>query len=264
MATKMIPRVVLSLQALLTGPQGQARIKFSFNEEEFPRVRIPELGLDPIPILVAIRLVLTKIVDNAQNWELSVAPFEPRLLTRLLGRPSGRLDDVSYQVTKLLKEALKVISILEPPEGTVIQATFTYTRNGEPRWDWYVSTTEPALRRHEVAQRRNELTLANSFGFGWLRRAIAWGLVEVPPMPGEDLWMLEHRSEFESNGAEYLFTVLQSLWKATFAEGPAAAELMAEGYAMQRIGTTQLGHQGLRQVMAGARDRRLTSITQLG
>lgn len=262
MPTKMIPRVVLSLHGVLGGPQGQQRIKFDLEESEVAQVFIP--GLGRVPAIVALRLVLEKVDPHSQYWELVVAPYEPKLLTRLLGQPDGRLNGVSYQVTATLKEAIKVVSVTEPPEGTVLQATFAFTKNGHPRWDWHISSIESAERRHDAAHRHNALMLAGSFGYGWLRSLTGWGLVPVPPKPTNDPWVKEYRHEIGTGIEEHLFTVLQSLWKAAFGEGDAAAELKAGGYAMDTIGRTQLGNEGLREVFARARDHRMTVITKLG
>ncbi len=108
------------------------------------------------------------------------------------------------------------------------------------------------------------MTIAGSFGYGWLRRVTGWGLVDVPNAPWEDRWLQEHRVEFEQHGAEHLFTVLVSLWKAAFADGDAAAQLRADAFNMDAIGQTKLGDKGLREVLGDARDHRLTTITMGG
>jgi hypothetical protein len=264
MSTKLIPRVVLSLENLFTGPQGQRGIKFDTSSD--PDIVLVFIsGVGHVPAIVALRLALTRREMHAQNWGLTVAPYESGLLTRLLGRPSGCLDDVSYSIVKELKYMLSVVAVCEPepPEGTVIQATFRFNEDGQPLWDLFISTIEDARARRIRDLRHNEIALAKSFGYGWLRKLFKWGLLPDPGEPKFDQWALEHCSEIESAMMSHVLPALMSLWRAVFSEGNTAKELKSHGYNMDAIGQTNLGKQELREVLAGARDHSLTVITHM-
>lgn len=260
MPTAIIPHIVLLLKDFLSGAQAQRAIRINTSGHKYPSVHLPEVGV--VPAVVAFRLELVKIDGHKQFWLPSATPYARNLLQRMFGDAVG--DDTP--MLGELKLLLKAVGVLEPPIGTVIQATFAFEKDGEAHWNWYVSTTEMASRRRQTALHHNELKVARApIGTRWF---VAWrkiGFVSLPDEPGTDQWVAEHNHEVEESVRLHLLAVIQSLWKAVFAnEDHARASLRVAGYDMDGIGRTHMGVEDLHQVVQAAYDDRLRNITKCG
>lgn len=260
MPTKFIPVVDLGLRALLNYPQGQRIIRID-PSGDFTKVNLQEVGT--VPAVIALRFDLGRIDGHKQHWGVSFVPYARRLLMKLFGTASVN-EVTDNPLIQTMRNFVKQIGSLEPPVGTVIQSTFTFSQEGEPQWDWYASSTEAAERKRKAVIQHNDLVLGRYWGIGWLLQATGWKLTPVPDEPGEDTWLKENRSEIELAAQSLLLAVLESLWKAVFMNDvDVRSTLRSRGFQVDLIGQTHLGVGEFKKVIQAARKGHLTLMTQV-
>lgn len=267
--TQIVPVTHVSLSDALQGPMGQKAVRLRPDDlpEGISIVRVP--GVGRIPAVVALRTTLdahhqTPGIPPVYQWKVVISPHEENLLRRLFGRTRGELDEagVRYEIVPRLRLAHNELSLLQPPQGTVLQVTFAFDKQGDPQIEWFASSIEASRRAHREALNKNQLVVENAWPFGWL---VTWrkiGLVDVPPIPENDLWVTESQDELARIVSTGFLPTMESLWRATFMEGDVGAQLKAEGYELGGVGRTRIGLSGLGTIVRDRRGR-LTHLTQL-
>lgn len=267
--TQMVPVTHVSLSDALQSPMGQKSVRLRPDDlpEGISIVRVP--GVGRIPAVVALRTTLeaqhhTPGTLPVYQWKVVISPHEENLLRRLFGRTRGELNEagVRYEIVPQLRLVHNELSLLQPPQGTVLQITFAFNKQGDPQIEWFASSIETASRAHREAQNKNQLAIEKAWPFGWLVRWRKIGLLEVPEIPEKDLWLAENQDELERIVRTLFSSVMESLWRATFMEGDVNAQLKAEGYELGGVGHTRIGVQGLGTIVRDRRGR-LTHLTQL-
>lgn len=278
----MIPISHVSLSDALRGAMAAKELKYRLEDvpTDVAVINLPGVG-HRVPAVVGFRSEVTDVRQDPTAthyfWALSVSPYEPSLLQRLLGRTRGSIDDtgnvgVSYDAVSTLREGHRHLSALQPPTGTIIQGCFAFDRRGQQRFEWYASSIEHIARARDAAIHHNQMVAAECWP---LKSPLRVGKVSLwPPgyhktthkpvvVPGRDTWAQENQREVGVLLEGHFLRVLQSLWRATFCEGQAAINLKIEGYELETIGRTQIGLDPLGQTVRGRRGS-LTSITFLG
>ncbi len=271
--TQVIPVVHLSLSDALASGMSQRSVKMRIARPsaDIANVRIPGVGY--VPAVVAIRstlevlhLSLVPTVPSTYQWRAVISPYDEGLLRRLFGRCGGSLDgqqEVRYEASFNLHQAHREVSKLEPPQGTVIQVVFAFNKAGNPEIEWYGSSIELFQRQCQMAQQKNRLAIEKAWPFGWFIRWTGYGLVVVPPDPGQDLWFQKAVHPLSLTINSRFLPVLESLWRSVYCEGEIGEFLKKQGYELDRIGHTRIGTEALSSLISARRDRR-SYMTQFG
>ncbi|MBI2475135.1 hypothetical protein HYV69_01785 [Candidatus Uhrbacteria bacterium] len=234
-------------------------------------VNLVHIGL--IPAVVGFRTELLLRYDgmfeHQDKWRVVFSPNDEQLLKRLLGREKGELkrevEGVRYDLVDALRVAHVQLSSLRPPTQTTLQICFAFLRDGTPSVEWKASTIAHLVRERDRIILENEVIRAgNLFGhwkFLWWK--IGQPLLPIPDVPAKDEWLETHHEEVEKIVQDNFVPVLQSLWRAEFAEGNQSKQLRLSGYKLDAIGQTKIGSGSLSEIVKDRRER-LTSLTFLG
>ncbi|MBI4714077.1 hypothetical protein HY771_02750 [Candidatus Uhrbacteria bacterium] len=273
MPEKRFVPVHVSLSDALKGPMGHRELNLGTSAlpDEIEFVMVPHLGIR-IPAVVGLRTVLRDKCDGIfvhhDKWQVTISPNDDQLLRRLLGREKGELQEgegsVRYDAVDALRAAHVQLSSLAPPCFTSLQICFAFNRRGTPTVEWKTSSIDYDVRERARILLANEVIRA-----GWLFGkpkflGIRIGKDELPvPEVPKDEWLTQNRHGIEEVVFNSFVPVLQSLWRAEFAEGSQAVQLSRAGYALEAIGRTQIGTESLHELVDDRRAR-LTSLTYLG
>ncbi len=273
MAERKYVPVHVSLGDALKGPMLRRELNLGTTDlpEGIDFVRLPDLGI--IPAVVGLRTELDvradEIFEPQDKWRVVVSPNDSQLLKRLLGREKGELKREGFGVRYDLVDALRVahvrLSYLAPPSQTIIQICFAFLRDGKPVVEWKASSIGHLIRERNRVLLENEVIRAGNMFGHW--KFLWWQIgkpeLPVPSVPDTDEWLNDYHVDVENIVRTNFVPVLQSLWRAEFAEGTQATQLSRAGYKLEAIGRTQIGAGSLSELVKERRAR-LTSLTFLG
>lgn len=273
MPDKTFVPVRVSLRDAMKSPTGHRELNLGIGD--LPKgvdfVSLPHLGI-VVPAVVGLRTDLVDrhnpVFSEYDRWRVTVSPHDDQLLRRLLGREKGELteeDGVRYDIVQALRVAHVQLSALSPPFLTRLQICFAFMQDGTPVVEWKASSIDHLRRERDKVVKQNEVIRAgNIFG----SRKILWWQIgtpekPLPEVPEKDEWLEANRPLIEMVVFAHFVRIMQSLWKAEFADGAQEKQLKMSGYNLGVIGKTHIGAGSLREVIA---DRRasLTSLTYLG
>ncbi|GEM_PF-6332683 len=233
-------------------------------------------------IVVAQEVWEQRVVDE---WRVCIAPTDSENLLRRLAAqrnptimgamdaPVAGMHEASYDMQQALDEAHQALSRLSPPRvGTFVEMTLAYTAQMEPIITFRSSSIDALRRARGLAKvhnaREREMWEAGHAPFrgprvcripfvGTIRiwpwvRVEAPDLVEEPEIPQRDPWGVDGElyGEIGRVVVEHFLQIMESLWKATFAQDPfVAAQLERQGYALSRLNATQLGLDSMQDLM---------------
>ncbi|NQV89219.1 MAG: hypothetical protein HQ488_02765 [Parcubacteria group bacterium] len=287
----------VSIRDQLTSTARRKEVQPDFDFASSQNIALVELttGGQRVPAAVGLRTTLTGVTPTATrttySWHVTLSPFTDGLLRRLFAErnktamapedaPLPDLVSARYDAVAAIDAAHKPLCELRPEHiGTHLQMVFAI-RDDLTRCMAYSASEIAAIKRaHDRANRLNdvkrrtharaqELWQANHiFMFG---RQL-WPMFKkipvpdvptlrpVPEIPALDRWThdAEHYMTLGDVVARDFAPVLESLWKATFAQDDyIAAQLGRAGYKLGQLDATRMGFEPLRQLMEGYRDGR--------
>lgn len=298
----------VSLRDQLTGQQGRKEIRPDFELARKHNIAIVRLanGFD-VPAAIGLRTTVTKqtvsLTRVTDHWHVTISPFDEALLRRLHAKRNPRnregkesvdiLDaplpgafEARYDAVERIKKAHEPLCDLCPTEWTVIDVTLAITRDLARVPSFQASSTN--LLRQQVTRAFNHNLRANQkfaaahwpfsgpvslMGY----RLYPWWDVELihlmnePLIPEYDPWESggEHLERLGEVVAHEFLPVLESLWKAVFAQdgdrggaGKVAAQLRSAGYQLDNLEATRIGIGPLRELMQA--NRKLGNLTMMG
>ncbi|MBI4435417.1 hypothetical protein HY630_01995 [Candidatus Uhrbacteria bacterium] len=312
----MSPRTVrVSIRPQLEGLQRRREIKHDLDfarEHGIAIVRLEPRGPE-VPAAVTLRTMLRDPVKgqpNTDTWEVLIAPQNEGMLIRLLAHRANLTTmrpedvpipadlDVRYEIVDRLQQGHVRLSSLGPPRsGTFVEMTLGITRDlvriaGITR----SSSTEMLRRERGLAKYYNEQARLAYQASHWpFRGPVSLLGLRYPRIPvpepeirtlpeiprGKDPWEFggELWEQLVEVGAAHFAEVMESLWKAAFTTPPfIQAQLLADGYQLDRIDSTRMGVESLTELMRGYRggdrltmvaapdlpERHLVDITAMG
>jgi hypothetical protein len=296
-----VPHV--SIRDQLTGASRRKEIQPDLAFARSQNIALVELtpGGPRVPAAIGLRTTLTGITPTASrttyDWHVTLTPFTDGLLRRLFAErnktvmapadvPIPMSASARYDAVNAIDEAHKPLCDLKPEHiGTHLEMVFAI-RADLTRSMAYSASEIEAIRReyaratgfNEVKRRTHsraqELWQAKHiFMFGrqlWpMFRTIPVPevptLKPVPEIPALDRWThdAEHYLALGDVVARDFAPVLESLWKATFAQDKyISAQLRQAGYRLGLLDATRMGFEPLRELMAGYRSEE--HMTMLG
>lgn len=254
-------------------------------------VRVTPGGVK-VPAAVTLRTIVTQQTRNAgtiiDNWHVAFAPADSENLLRriaaqsnppLLGAsdvPVAGFAAARYDMMEALRKGHEALSRLSPPRvGTFVEMSFAINEQMERIITFQASSVDSVRRARGIAKEHNDLEMqkwrarhapasgpVHVLGLRmWpLRRVEPPSLLPVPDIPPHDPW--------QSGGEAYLGVVeaivehfaeiLESLWKAAFAQDTfVAAQLARAGYELSRLDATRMGgEEPLRALLGRLRQQR--------
>lgn len=238
-----------------------------------------------------------QIVDN---WHVTIAPLTPSANQRLFAghhqkEKGGGASDVPvcdfmesrYDMVSALRRAHEKLSELEPPrEGTTVVVTYAISTTLARVISFSSSSTQLPRRNRDLALQRNAREMLRWKNAHWPfggpikvfgLKLYPWVSVDEPkvwPVPsvpdGLDPWEPDGHvySRVGDVVASFFAPIMESLWKAAFAqdgpdgtEGPIAQSLKKQGYDLDALEATRMGHGPLREMMR--KYRRAENLTML-
>lgn len=235
-----------------------------------------------VPAAITLRTVVNQQIPVGDrirdNWHVVIAPPDSENLRRRLfaetnttrmeahEAPVAGMVAASYDAVKALDKAHEGLSKLAPPrEGTYVEMTLAITNRMGRVITFRPSSVEVIRRARGWAKHRNDL-LMKRWNAGQIRMPLTgwrlwpppWenvllpNLEEVPEVPSSDPWEPGGKL-YETIGdvvAESFLPIMESLWKAAFAQDPVvAAQLRNQGFNLDNIEATRLGIGTLRELM---------------
>lgn len=238
-----------------------------------------------VPAAVTLRTVVNQQVPVGDrirdNWHVVIAPvdsenlrrrlFAERNATRVgaLDVPIPQMAEASYDAVKALDKAHEGLSKLAPPrEGTYVEMTLAITSRMGRVITFRPSSVEVLRRARGWAKHHNERAQARWSAahfpangpviVGGLRVWPWWHIDEPdfevePEIPEVDAWE-PGGDVYDKVGdvvAEGFLPIMESLWKAAFAQDPfVAGQLRDQGFNLDNIEATRLGIGPLRDLMS--------------
>ena len=258
-------------------------------------------GGQRVPAATGLRTTLTGVVPTATRttyqWHVTLTPLTDGMLRRLFAERNDTIMAVEdaplpgwasarYDAVGAIDAAHKPLCALRQGHiGTHLQMVFAVCKD-LTRVVSYDSSETAAIRRtskkatglndlrrrkyareEELWSAKHIFFLGRQFWpiFKTIPRPDLPTLRPVPVIPAEDRWVQggEMFSELGDVVARDFAPVLESLWKATFAQDDhIRAQLVAAGYQLDRLEATRMGFQPLRELMQGFRND--AHMTMLG
>ena len=254
-----------------------------------------------VPAATGLRTTLTGVTPTATRttyqWHVTLTPYTDGMLRRLFAERNDTImspHDVPipasisarYNAVGAIDAAHNPLCALRPEQiGTHLQMVFAIRKDLTRVMTFDASETAAIRRANEKAVGLNDIACRKH------RRAEElWGaqhifvlgrqlwpifktiprpglptLRPVPEIPAEDRWVSggEMYMDLGDVVARDFAPVLESLWKATFAQDDhIRRQLIAAGYQLDRLDATRMGFQPLRELMQGFRND--AHMTMLG
>ena len=191
--------------------------------------------------MVGIRFTLVGIEQTTAEiqyrWNVTLAPDHQRVRLRFLGEPPSVRSDVKIP----LEEAVLYFSRMNPSiVGTYIDVYGGLNLKHEVFWFFEGSTLAARKRERQRIERENERISRRLFylpkivnGIGKYLGLSKWwpaGMSDPPSIPKFDVWVNWAAQSITRIVDVHVAPVLESLWRAAFAEGEAAKDLRRSGF----------------------------------
>ncbi len=298
---KHVPHV--SIRDQLTGTARRKEIQPDLAFARSQNIALVELtpGGLRVPAAIGLRTTLTGITPTASrttyDWHVTLTPFTDGLLRRLFAErnktmmaaadvPVPEWVSARYDAVRAIDEAHQPLSDLQPEHiGTHLEMVFAIRADLTRSMAYSASEIEAIQREHVRATGMNEVKRrahARAQDLWQAKHVFLFGrqlwpmfkkipvpdvptLRPVPEVPALDRWVhgAEHYLALGDTVARDFAPVLESLWKATFAQDEyISAQLSRAGYKLSQLDSTRMGFEPLRQLMAGYRNEE--HMTMLG